>query len=222
MNKGAVSGPLADRASGYFQNGRSSSISIDPLRNPDASRYFCAPGGGVLAPHDWCGRYGSSGNGDRLRVASVGALPRRSLRRNKYGRDRNGCRSVPGPGSPDTRIVAPAFHRHSRGHPRPAARPQADAVDAIPPGCDDAPAFVLRHGVWGTAPMRTATLGSVPCLPCDIGTVLSRQPITLSGARLRELVKTQPKFRELEDRGTVCGAAIRIAVASIKMSVGRL
>jgi hypothetical protein len=59
--------------------------------------------------------------------------------------------------------------------------------------------------------MRTATLGSVPCLPCDIGTVLSRQPITLSGARLRELVKTQPKFRELEDRGTVCGAAIRIA-----------
>jgi hypothetical protein len=70
--------------------------------------------------------------------------------------------------------------------------------------------------------MRTATLGSVPCLPCDIGTVLSRQPITLSGARLRELVKTQPKFQELEDRGTVCGAAIRIAVASIKMSVGRL
>jgi hypothetical protein len=31
--------------------------------------------------------------------------------------------------------------------------------------------------------------------------------------------KLQPKFRELEDRGTVCGAAIRIAVASIKMSV---
>jgi hypothetical protein len=27
MNKGAVSGPLSDRASGYFQNGRSSSIS---------------------------------------------------------------------------------------------------------------------------------------------------------------------------------------------------
>ena len=82
----------------------------DPVRNPDASRYFCAPGGGVLAPHDWCGRDGCSGNGDRLRVASVGALSRRSLRRNKYGRDRNGCRSVPGPGSPDTRTVAPAWH----------------------------------------------------------------------------------------------------------------
>jgi hypothetical protein len=25
---------------------------IDPARNPDASRYFCASGGGVIAPHD--------------------------------------------------------------------------------------------------------------------------------------------------------------------------
>jgi hypothetical protein len=25
---------------------------IEPGVNPDASRYFCAPGGGVIAPHD--------------------------------------------------------------------------------------------------------------------------------------------------------------------------
>jgi hypothetical protein len=69
--------------------------------------------------------------------------------------------------------------------------------------------------------MQTATLGSVPCLPCDIGTVLSQQPIACQarcGGEHRP--KLQAKFRELEDSGTVRGAAIRIAVASIKMSVG--
>ncbi len=68
--------------------------------------------------------------------------------------------------------------------------------------------------------MQTATLGSVPCLPCDIGTVLSRQPIACQARRVRGWPKLQAKFRELEDSGTVRGAAIRIAVASIKMSVG--
>jgi hypothetical protein len=35
----------------------------------------------------------------------------------------------------------------AHGNRRPRTRPQACAVAAIPPGCDDAPAFVLRHGV---------------------------------------------------------------------------
>jgi hypothetical protein len=70
--------------------------------------------------------------------------------------------------------------------------------------------------------MQTATLGSVPCLPCDIGTLLSRQPIACQARRGGEhRPKLQENFREVEDRGTVRGAAIRIAVASIKMSVGR-
>jgi hypothetical protein len=60
--------------------------------------------------------------------------------------------------------------------------------------------------------MQTATLGSVPCLPCDIGTVLSRQPIACQARRGGEhRPKFQAKFRKLEDSGTVRGAAIRIA-----------
>ena len=31
---------------------RSADHPIDPAVNPDASRYFCAPGGGAIAPHD--------------------------------------------------------------------------------------------------------------------------------------------------------------------------
>jgi len=31
---------------------RSADHPIDPVVNRDASRYFCAPGGGVIAPHD--------------------------------------------------------------------------------------------------------------------------------------------------------------------------
>ena len=38
--------------------------------------------------------------------------------------------------------------------------------------------------VKGTAPMQTTTLGSVPCLPCDIGTVLSQQPIACQARRI--------------------------------------
>jgi hypothetical protein len=45
---------------------------IDPVWNPDASHYFCAPDGGVIVPHDWRGRDGSSDSGDwrRVRVAA--------------------------------------------------------------------------------------------------------------------------------------------------------
>ena len=74
------------------------------------------------------------------------------------------------PAAADTRTVAPAFHRHGRGHPRPAARPQADAVDAIPPGCDDAPAFVLRHGVGHGADANCHVgIGAVPAFPIPEG-----------------------------------------------------
>ena len=173
----------------------------------------------MRAPHDWCGRDGSSGNGDRLRVASAGALSRRSLRRNKHGRDRNDCRSGPGPGSPDTRIVAPAFHRHGRGHPRPPARPRADAVDAIPSGCDDAPAFVLRHGVGHGADANCHVgIGAVPALRYRHGVIATAD--RLSGAARQMKARLQPEFRELEDGGTVRDAVIGLAVASIKMSVG--
>ena len=161
----------------------------------------------MRAPHDWCGRDGSSGNGDQLRVASVGALSRRSLRRNKHDRDRNGCRSVPGPGSPDTRTVAPAFHRP--GNPHPHARPQADAVDAIPPGCDDAPAFVLRHGVGHGADANCHVgIGAVPARRYRQGVIATAD--RLSGATRPSRPKLQPNFRELEDSGTVRGAAIRM------------
>jgi hypothetical protein len=51
--------------------------------------------------------------------------------------------------------------------------------------------------------------------------VLSQQPIACQARRGGELrPKLQAKFRELEDRSTVRGAAIRLAVASIKMSAG--
>jgi hypothetical protein len=71
--------------------------------------------------------------------------------------------------------------------------------------------------------MQTATLGSVPCPPCYIGTVLSQQPIACQARRGGEhRPKLQEKLRELEDRGTVRSAAIRMAVASIKMSAGGL
>ena len=42
-------------------------------------------------------------------------------------------------------------------------RASADAVDAIPPGCDDAPAFVLRHGVGHGADANCHVgIGAVP------------------------------------------------------------
>ncbi len=185
---------------------RAAQPSIDPVRNPDASRYFCAPGGGVLAPHDWCGRDGCSGNGDRLRVASVGAPSRRSLRRNKYGRDRNGCRSAPGPGSPGTRTAAPAFHRLGRGNPRPPARPQADAVDAIPPGCDDAPAFVLRHGVGHGADANCHVgIGAVPALRYRHGVIATAD--RLSGTARPRTDQNSKQNSGNWDSGTVRGAA---------------
>jgi hypothetical protein len=44
-------------------------------------------------------------------------------------------------------------------------RPQSDAVDAIPSGCDDAPAFVLRHGVGHGADANCHVgIGAVPAL----------------------------------------------------------
>ena len=67
--------------------------------------------------------------------------------------------------------------------------------------------------------MQTATLGSVPCPPCDIGTVLSRQPIACQARRVRGWTKLRAKFRELGQRHRSRCGAIRIAVASIKMSV---
>src|ERR1700682_1161431 len=37
----------------------------DPMVNPDASRYFCASGSGVIVARDWRGRARSSGNAGR-------------------------------------------------------------------------------------------------------------------------------------------------------------
>jgi len=68
--------------------------------------------------------------------------------------------------------------------------------------------------------MQTATLGSVPCLPCDIGTVLSQQPIACQARRVGSRAKIPSRIPRLEDSGAVRGAAIRLAVASIETSVG--
>jgi hypothetical protein len=69
--------------------------------------------------------------------------------------------------------------------------------------------------------MQTATLGSVPCLPCDIGTVLSRQPIACQARRGGEhRPKLQAKFRELEGQRHRSRCDDPLAVASIKMSAG--
>jgi hypothetical protein len=60
--------------------------------------------------------------------------------------------------------------------------------------------------------MQTATLGSVPCLPCDIGTVLSQQPIACQARRVRGWTKTPSKIPGI-------GRSRHRSVASIKMSV---
>jgi hypothetical protein len=96
-------------------------------------------------------------------------------------------------------------------------------VDAIPSGCDDAPAFVLRHGVGHGADANCHVgIGAVPALQYRHGVIATTDRLS-GAARRRAPAKTSIKedFREVEDRGTARGAAIRIAVASIKMSVGR-
>ena len=57
--------------------------------------------------------------------------------------------------------------------------------------------------------MQTATLGSVPCLPCDIGTVLSQQPIACQARR----VGCRPRFQaEFRDWKTAAPFAVRRSV----------
>ena len=118
--------------------------------NPDASRFYAAGSTGPV-PHERSGRAGSPDNGGRRRAASFAGPPRHTVRRNKSGRDRNGCRSAPEPDSARTKRTAPSppgVRRHS-------------GVDAPFPGGHNSPASCLawcRHGADATAKLR-----STPC-----------------------------------------------------------
>jgi hypothetical protein len=74
--------------------------------------------------------------------------------------------------------------------------------------------------VWGTAPMRTATLGSVPCLLGDIGRVLSRQPIACQALRARAGQNSNQISGNWKTAAPFAARQSAWAVASIKMSVG--
>jgi hypothetical protein len=96
---------------------------IGPMRNSDASRYFCAPDSDVPVLHGCCGRGGSSDNGDRKRAATVGVLSERRFRCNRHDRDHSGCRSAPGLDSRGTQTAAPTFHWLGPGNSRERMQP---------------------------------------------------------------------------------------------------
>ena len=86
--------------------------------NPDASRFYCGPGNVGRAPHADGGRDGCVDSAGRRRARSPVASSWSTRQCNSAGRDRNGHRSAPGPGS---------------GHTRTSGRRPASAM----PGAED-------------------------------------------------------------------------------------
>ncbi len=87
--------------------------------NPDASRFYCGPGNVGHAPHADGGRDGCVDSAGRRRARSPVASSWSTRQCNSAGRDRNGHRSAPGPGSGHTRTSGP----------RPASAIPANAED---------------------------------------------------------------------------------------------
>jgi hypothetical protein len=75
--------------------------------NPDASRFYCGPGNVGREPHADGGRDGCVDSAGRRRARSPVASSWSTRQCNSAGRDRNGHRSAPGPGSGHTRTSGP-------------------------------------------------------------------------------------------------------------------
>jgi hypothetical protein len=92
-------------------------------------------------------------------------------------------------------------------------------VDAIPPGCDDAPAFVLRHGVGHDADANCHVgISAMPALRY-------RRGLIAIADRLSEAARPSTEQKYKQNSGNWkqqhrLRRAIRMGVASIKMSGG--
>jgi hypothetical protein len=75
--------------------------------NPVASRFYCGPGNVGREPHADGGRDGCVDSAGRRRARSPVASSWSTRQYNSAGRDRNGHRSAPGPGSGHTRTSGP-------------------------------------------------------------------------------------------------------------------
>jgi hypothetical protein len=117
--------------------------------NPDASRSCIVPGSARRARHDSAGRRGSADSAAPPRAENAAALPARSPRRSRSGRDRNSGTPPPPAGSGRTRRAGTTARRH-RGNRQDLDEPWNQ--------WDIAPACVLGT-VWGTATVRTGQIG---------------------------------------------------------------
>jgi len=121
--------------------------------NPDASRSFAGRASDAPEPRELADRDGSSGSADRPRAGRDIPPPVHIRRRNRSGRGRSNCRSVPERGNAHTGTGGLAL-------PPAQARPHMDDVGNA---WNNAPACVLGT-VWGTASNGTWRFRSAPCL----------------------------------------------------------